>query len=272
MLVRVGYRRQVVPQWALTLMRAKAFWILFLITVSGPALAGEPLTVAVASNFRGTAGELASTFQARTGHATRLVTGSSGKLYAQIVNGAPFDVFLSADAERPKLLEEQGLIVPGSRRVYALGRLVLWSRDPRVGDDCIGALARGDGARIAIANPDLAPYGIAAREYLEERGLWDRLQPDLLIGENVLQAFLFAARGGATFALTAASVTDNQLSIDPSCSVPVPANLYRPIEQQVVLLARSAASPGAQAFMEFLGSEDARRGISQAGYSLPEVK
>lgn len=246
----------------------------FLFTLLAPVLAGpatsEPLTIAVASNFSATARELVGEFESTHAYNVRIVSGSSGKLYAQIVNGAPFDVFLSADAERPKRLDELGLVVPGTRRAYAIGRLVLWSRDPDVGADCVGALERANGARVAIANPDVAPYGMAAKEYLERRGLWERLQPDLVIGENVLQAFLFAAQGGATFALTAASVVDGQSTVKPSCTAPIAPGLHAAIEQQAAQLARSAKHPGAGAFMRFLGSEAARRRISRAGYLVPD--
>jgi molybdate transport system substrate-binding protein len=233
-----------------------------------PAHAGEA-TVAVASNFAAAARELAADFESSTGNRLRIVVASTGKLYAQIVNGAPFDIFLSADAARPERLEQQGLVVPGSRRAYALGRLVLWSRDPAAGRDCVAYLVRSERATVAIANPELAPYGLAARQYLESLGAWDSLEGRLVYGENVMQAFLFAARGGATFALTAASIVAAADASEASCSVMVPEESHEPVVQQYVQLERSAENAAARAFAAYLRSARARRLISAAGYALP---
>lgn len=139
-------------------MRARAFMV-SLTLVFGPVLAADTITVAVASNFSRPAAELAARFAGETGVVVRISNGSTGKLYAQIVNGAPFDVFLAADTERPKLLEESGHAVAESRFTYAQGALVLWSRDAK---DCLAALADEGSGRVALANPRTAPYGKAA--------------------------------------------------------------------------------------------------------------
>jgi len=148
-----------------------------------PAAQGAEIRVAVASNFKRTMEELATAFEARTGHRLILSAGSTGKHFAQIMNGAPFDVFLAADARRPALLEREGVAVAGSRRVYAIGELVLWSLAPDYVDEAV--LEKDEFRFLAIANPELAPYGRAAMEVLQARGLWQRLQSRLVRGENI---------------------------------------------------------------------------------------
>ena len=152
--------------------------------------------MAVAANAAEAVEALAADFEERTGHRVAVTVGSTGKLYAQILHGAPFDVFLAADQERPRLLVEQGIAVEGSRVTYAVGRLVLWSPDPEV-DAAAETLREGAFWRLAIANPDLAPYGAAARETLQELGLWKSLRGKIVVGENVGQAFAMAASGNA---------------------------------------------------------------------------
>ncbi len=225
---------------------------------------GETVTVAVASNFSVPLAALADDFERDSGHSLRLVTGSSGRLYAQIVNGAPFDVFLSADAERPARLEADARIVPDSRFTYAEGILVLWSADPAI-DDCEAALARPDLKRLAIANPRVAPYGRAARAYLEARGLWDTIQPAIVTGENVAQVLQFTATRNASLGFIARS----QLVARPgptACSFEVPADMHPPIEQQVVWLRHSAGSEAAAAFVDYLRSNPVRQRLVALGY------
>jgi molybdate transport system substrate-binding protein len=237
---------------------------LFFVLLSAPSIAGEVLTVAVASNFRPTAARIASRFQEETGHATRLSSGSTGKLYAQIVNGAPFDVFLAADAERPALLEQAGLTVGGSRFTYAIGRLVLFSTTAK---DCVAALRNPDAGYVAIANPAIAPYGKAARQYLAKSGLWDQLAPRLVLGENVAQVWQFAATGNAVVALVARAQLRAARS-EPACSHEVAAGNHDPLEQQAVLLAGHKKAAGA--FLDFLHSAAARGIIERDGYQVPE--
>lgn len=239
--------------------------------VAAAGVSAETLTVAVASNFATTAGELAAAFETETGYDVVLVRGSSGKLYAQIVNGAPFDVFLSADAERARKLEDSGLALPGSRFTYAIGQLVAWSRDPALaGADCLQALGNDAPGRIAIANPGLAPYGLAAKQYLQHAGLWERLEGRLVIGESIAQTLQFAAAGGARIGLVAVAQLDVDGLPAASCMTPVPAGTHAPIEQQAVVLTRAQNGDAALAFASFLNSAAARQAIAKAGYLLPE--
>ena len=174
--------------------------LIILLLFTAPCIAGV-LSVAVASNFSETLKRLEPHFAAATGHELRISTASSGKLYAQIVHGAPYDLFLSADSERPARLEIDGLAVEGSRMTYALGALLLWMPGGKPGEEPLRTLSSGNFGRLAIANPKTAPYGRAAREVLESLQLWNKLQGKLVRGENVSQAFQFAASGGADLVL-----------------------------------------------------------------------
>lgn len=248
-----------------------ATWrLLLLATLMLPTAVGaETVTVAVASNFADTAAELANRFEATTEHRVRLVRGSSGKLFAQIVNGAPFDIFLSADAERPRELEQRGVAEPESRFTYAIGQLVIWSRDARLdGQDCWQALHEGSGLRIAIANPLLAPYGAAARQALQYEELWERIESRLVIGENVAQTLQFAVSGGAHIALVARSQLRSDVLPPATCIAETVAGSHAPIAQQAVVLARAREKPVVLEFAEFLRSRDARTLIKGHGYLL----
>ena len=234
------------------------------------AAAAEPrvVTVAVASNFKVTAAELAVVFEAETGHRVRLSAGSTGKLYAQIVNGAPFDVFLAADAERPRLLAESGLGIETSRFTYATGSLVLWFADPATaGRDCRKLLDGGLNGWLAIANPELAPYGRAAREFLVKAGYWALLEDRLAVGESIAQAFQFVATANAEAGLLALSQTIQRTRMAPrGCVCQVPRSMHAPIEQQAILLDRAAGNPAAVALLEFLQNKAAREIIAAHGY------
>ena len=229
----------------------------------------DDVTVAVASNFAATARDVVAQFSRETGHGVRITTASTGKLYAQIVNGAPFDILLAADAERPQRLEDAGAAVPDTRFTYALGGLVLWSRQV---DDCREALRRDDRGRIAIANPETAPYGAAARSFLERSGLWESLSSRLVIGENIAQTLQFAASGNAQLGFIARSQLRAPSLPQASCSWPVPAAMHSDIDQQAILLHRGADSAAAKSFLTFLRSDAGRAIILRHGYRLPEVK
>lgn len=234
------------------------------------AAAGQDyVTVAVASNFAATARDVAAQFEEQSNYEIRITTASTGKLYAQIVNGAPFDVLLAADVERPKRLETGGAGVPGSRFTYALGALVLWSRQV---EDCRAVLHSDAAGRIAIANPENAPYGAAAKSFLQRSGLWDSLRDRLVIGENIAQTLQFAASGNAQLGFIAASQLQAPSLPPASCSWPVPDTMHAPIDQQAILLQRGAASEGAKSFLLFLRGDAGRAIIRRHGYSLPEVK
>lgn len=224
-----------------------------------PALAGE-VRVAVASNFAGVMEPLASAFTEQTGHQLRLSYGSTGKHYAQIRQGAPFDVFLAADEARPQRLEVEGLGIPGTRSTYALGVLILWSPSGEIADP---AAQLEQAPRVALANPRLAPYGRAARQALETMGLWETVGARAVRGENIAQTYQFVATGNARLGFVALS----QWMIHPRGHYwTVPANHYEPVIQQVILL-RDTSS--ARSFQRFLQSDEARAIIRAGGYQLP---
>jgi molybdate transport system substrate-binding protein len=231
------------------------------------AAPADDVRVAVATNFAAPVQAIVARFAESTGDQIVPVFGSTGKHYAQIKNGAPFAAFLAADAERPALLEKQGVAVAGSRFTYAVGRLVLWS--PRAGYvDCNGAvLADGDYRHLAIANPALAPYGRAAQEVLQARGAWRTLQRGRLVrGEDIGQAFHFIESGNAELGFVAYSQVKRPGHLPVGSWWEVPQALYRPIEQQAVLLHEN---PTARAFLAFLRGQAARAIITDYGYGLP---
>lgn len=233
--------------------------------------ADDIVTVAVASNFVVAADEISTAFTRESGVPVRISSGSTGKLYAQIINGAPFDVFLSADAERPLLLEQSGHIVSGSRRNYAIGSLVLWSHDEHLrGKDCREALQQGDYTWLALANPSTAPYGAAAREVLEAEGLWGEAARRAVFGENIGQTLNFVATGNATLGFVATSQIVNFELPAAACQWQVPASLHAPLYQQAVLLKRARGDIGAQRFIDFLGTPTARKIIARNGYAVPD--
>lgn len=189
----------------------------------------------------------------------------------QILNGAPFDLFLAADSERPLLLEQSGYIVPGSRMTYATGGLVLWSRDERYrGKDCREALQRGDYDRIALANPDTAPYGAAAREFLIGVGLWEFASRHAVFGENISQALQFVATGNATLGLVAQSQAAQPGLPAATCIWRVPDSAYAPLDQQAVLLKRASNNQAARDFSRFLTTSVVREIIRRHGYRVAD--
>jgi molybdate transport system substrate-binding protein len=240
--------------------------------LAGPAVArAESALVAVAANFAETADALLPAFRDATGHDLAITTGSTGKLYAQIVAGAPFDVMLSADAATPARLLDEGRAVPGSGFTYAVGRLALWSADPaRIGADGRAALDDPDLRFVAIANPDLAPYGVAAREALQSLGLWDKLQPKIVMGQNIGQTHGLVATGAAEIGFVALSAVLSPRAGTPGSHWDVPQGLYAPIRQDAVLLASGADNPAARAFLDFLRGAEAAAVIDAFGYGTAE--
>ena len=227
----------------------------------------QPLHVAVAANFRGTAEGLARRFTAETGRAVELTPGATGALAAQIQNGAPFDVFLAADAERPALLAREGLGIAETRRTVALGRLVLCGSALADGADGAAVLAAGGFRSLAIANPETAPYGAAALEVLASLGLAEALADTLVVGESVAQAFHWAATGSAELAFVALAQWREAPPAERAALVgvwDVPADRHAPIRQDGIVLA--GADADARAFLAFLGGERARAAIEAAGY------
>jgi len=235
----------------------------------GSLLADDVVRVAVASNFIQTAAKLTKHFSETTAVSVRISSGSTGKLYAQIINGAPFDVFLAADTERPRLLEQGGYAVPGTRATYATGSLVLWSRDERLrGRNCREVLQRGDYNRLAIANPETAPYGEAAMQFLVAEGLWQGVSSHVVYGENIVQTLNYAATGNATLAIVAASLMSYPGLPSTVCMWRVPQSSHAALNQQLVLLERAADDEAANSFVEYLRSDRAAAIIERDGYTV----
>lgn len=223
--------------------------------------------VAVASNFLSTLKALADVFEEQTPYRLQLVPGSTGKLYAQILHGAPFHVFLAADERRPELLEDEGMAIRGKRLTYATGRLVLWSPDLAYqGADCLQVLRDGGFRYLSIANPKIAPYGEAARATLQQLGLWDALQSKLVRGENINQTFQFVVSGNAQLGMVALSQLVNADRGKTACRWDVPEHYHTPLKQQAVLLKKGADNRAALAFMEFIQGKEARNIIVLNGY------
>jgi molybdate transport system substrate-binding protein len=233
----------------------------------GPAAAGEA-SIAVAANFTAPMAKLAAMFETQTGHKLTVSYGSTGKLYTQIKNGAPFDVLLAADDVRPARLEQEGEGVAGSRFTYAIGKLVLWSAKPGYVDDKGDVLKSGSFAHLALASPKLAPYGAAAQSYLEKTGLWAQLQPKLITGESITQAYQFVATGNAELGFIALSQVERDGKVSSGSFWLVPQGMYDPIRQDGVLLVRGKGNEAAEAFLVFLRSAPAKTLIKGYGYGL----
>lgn len=238
---------------------------------AGNAAAGE-VQVAVAANFTAPMKEIAVAFERQTGHRAQLSFGSTGKFYAQIINGAPFEVFFAADDATPAKLVGEGAADAGSRFTYAIGRLVLWSATPGA-VDISGAVLNGGAFRhLAVANPKLAPYGQAAVETIEALGLTTALAPKLVQAENIAQAHQFVASGNAELGFVALSQVMQGGRIDSGSGWVVPASLHRPIRQDAVLLARGQRNVAAAALLDFLRSEPARAIITAYGYETAATR
>jgi len=277
------------------------FTMMFLLSVVySPARAGE-VRVAVASNFISPLKIIKSRFEKETGHRMVLISGSTGKLFAQVKNGAPFDILLAADSLRPRLLEEEGFAVSGSRFTYAVGRLTLWSANPNqingsgteifqksttppqadgVSDKGFSFKSRSKlrgikptgGNRtfnhLAMANPKTAPYGRAALQTLKKLGIWDLVRGKVVQGENVGQAFQFVATQNSELGFVALSQTLDPKNKLKGSRWDVPPDLYDPIYQDLVLLKRAVGNPAAHAVVDFLRGPVARKIIADYGYRL----
>ena len=232
------------------------------------AAQAEVVQIAVAANFTAPARALAEIFARTTGHEAKLSFGATGAFYTQIKNGAPFDILLAADDERPIRLEKEGDTVPGSRFTYAVGQLVLWSAKPGFVDDQGAVLKGGNFNKIAIANPKLAPYGAAAVETMDKLGLAAALTPKLVTGESIGQTYNFIATGNAELGFVAlAQVLDGGKLKSGSMWV-VPAKYHAPIIQDAVILKRAAANPAAKAWMALMRSPTTQDFIRSYGYEV----
>jgi len=244
----------------------------FLLALFPRVSLADELRVAVASNFYSTIKVIAEQFELKTTnssgqqHKVILIPGSSGKHYAQIINGAPFDIFFSADTERARLLEQSERAESGTRFTYALGKLILWSPMDNYVDLKGEVLKSKDFRYLAIANPKLAPYGKAAEEVLKSLNIWTDLGGRIVRGENIAQTFQFVSSGNAKLGFVAHSqIKSSDLSISGSFWE-VPQSIYRPIEQQAVLLRDSAL---AREFLSFVKSTESLSIIYESGYGLP---
>ena len=247
------------------------FFVFFGFLMGTSQTLADELKVAVASNFYPTMKLIAKNYEIKTAgstgqHRVILIPGSSGKHYAQIMNGAPFDIFFSADIERARLLEQEGRVVAGTRFTYALGRLMLWSSIDNYVDSKGDVLNKKDFRYLAIANPKLAPYGKSAEEVLRSLGLWTNLKQRLVRGENIAQTFQFISSGNAKLGFVAYSqIMNPSISIDGSFWE-VPQSVYEPIEQQAVLLQDSDIG---REFLSFVKSDESLSIIYESGYGLP---
>lgn len=231
---------------------------------AAPAFAADT-QVAVAANFTAPAKAIAVAFAAKTGHHAILSFGSSGQFYTQITHGAPYEVFLSADADRPRKAEQDGVGVPGTRFSYAIGRLVLWSATPGLVDDKGQVLATGRFNKLSIAEPTAAPYGLAAIQTLNKMGLYSKVQAKIVKGTSITQAYDFVRTGAAELGFVALS----QVIDDTGGSRwLVPSSYHAPIDQQAILLFTGDKNPAAKAFISFLKSPEARAIIKRYGYEV----
>lgn len=246
-------------------MLKKALTIAFVFLCSPILAHGETTNVAVAANFTAAAKAIQQDFEFATGHKLVLSFGSTGKLYAQIIKGAPFDAFLAADALRPQTLEQDGQAVQGSRFTYALGQIALWS--PKGGLDVKDMLQTGHFNKLAIANPQTAPYGVAALQTLEALGLSTVTEDKLVKGDSIAQTRQFASTGAADLGFVALA----QVALDTSGSLwVVPDALHAPIEQQAVLLNKGADNPATIAFMAYMKTKNTLKIIKSFGYGVKD--
>ncbi len=235
--------------------------------ISTPTSAAE-LKVAVAANFAQTLKEISTVFEKDTGHKLAITQGSTGKLYAQISQGAPFEVFLSADDETPKKLIAEGKAINGTRITYAIGRLALWSPKPDLVDEG-GQVLKTDKFRfLAIANARVAPYGRAAVQVMQKLGVLASIEPRVVQGESITQTFQFVSTGNAQLGFVALSQIIDNGKIKTGSAWIVPENMHEPLQQDAVLLNPGKDSAAATALLNFLKSEKAKKIIAAHGYQF----
>jgi molybdate transport system substrate-binding protein len=239
-----------------------------LLLIAATAAHADPVQVAVAANFSAPARQIAQDFEKETGHQAVLAFGATGKFYAQIRNGAPFEVLLAADDETPAKLEKEGAALAGTRYTYAIGRLVLWSAKAGFVDDRGEVLKHGGFRHLALANPRHAPYGAAAVEALTALKQLDAIQPKFVQAENIAQAHQFVASGNAELGFLALSQVMKDGKLGAGSAWVVPANLHQPIRQDAVMLDKGRGKAAAEAWLKFLRSEKARAVIRGYGYEI----
>jgi molybdate transport system substrate-binding protein len=244
----------------------KSFILSLLFVACATSLKAEEALVAVAANFSAPMQQIAVSFQKETGHQLRMSFGATGGIYAQIKNGGPFDVFLSADQITPQKLEAEGLGVPHTRFNYATGQLVLWSKQEGLVDDRGQVLRHQSIHRIALANPKLAPYGLAALETITALGLLNELKPKLVQGDNIAQTYQFVSTQNAQLGFVALSQVLVNGKMTAGSAWIVPPTLYKPIRQDVILLKNGQDNSAAKALMLYLRGEKAKAVMKSYGY------
>lgn len=233
------------------------------------SIEADTIRVAVASNFQKSAQHLSKAFEAQSEHSIQLSSGSSGKLYLQITKGAPYDLFLSADRQKPQLLVKNGFAEASSKQTYAMGKLSLWLKTCKNVSD-LTILNNPEIQKIAIANPKLAPYGLASQQLLQKYQLWRELEHKIIFPENISQVAQMSKIGVVDAAFVATSNANTLLSNKQSCLINLKTNDYRPIEQQLVIVANSDKKAIARRFVQFIKSEQGQTLIKNMGYLLPD--
>ena len=241
--------------------------LLALLGAAGVVHAGE-VHLAVAANFAAPMKEIAARFEQDTGHKVLATVGATGKFYAQIKNGAPFDILFAADDETPARLEKEGAAVPNTRFTYAIGKLVLWSAQPGVVDDKGEVLRKSSFEHLSIANPKLAPYGAAAVQTLQKLAVYSALEPKVVVGESIAQAHQFVASGAAQLGFVAMSQVYEGGKLKSGSAWVVPATLYSPIRQDAVALEKGKGKPAVEALLKYMKGDKAKAVIRSYGYEL----
>ena len=244
----------------------KSFVLTLLFVAYATSLRAEQALVAVAANFSAPMQQIALAFQKDTGHQLKLSFGATGGIYAQIKNGGPFDVFLSADQLTPQKIEAEGLGVPQTRFTYATGQLVLWSKQDGLVDDKGQVLRSKNIQRIALAKPKLAPYGAAALEAMTQLGLLDELKPKLVQGDNIAQTYQFVSTQNAQLGFVALSQVFADGKITSGSGWVLPSSLYKPILQDAILLKNGKDNSAAKALMLYIKGDKAKEMIKRFGY------
>ena len=257
-------------QIVLEAMKAKRYLVALGFVLAAQGVHADIVRIAVASNFASVATILKQKFEQGSGHQVTLIPGSTGKLYAQILNGAPFDIFLSADQERPLRLEEKGMTIPGGRFTYAIGQLMLCSSrlDMFEASESADFFTRSDIYHIAVPNPEVAPFGAAAVEFLTNLGAYPQVSSKIVLAENVGQSYAFIAMGNAELGFVSRSQVLEKKGVD--CRM-VPEDRHQPIKQDIVALRNAKDNEAATAFISFLKEPLARAEIMNSGYRVPAL-
>ena len=242
--------------------------LLAALLLASSAVLADEVQVAVAANFTAPMQQIAALFEKDSGHKASLAFGATGKFYAQIANGAPFEILLAADDETPARIEKEGLGVAGSRFTYAVGKLVLWSANADLVDGAGAVLKTGNFKHLSLANPKAAPYGAAAIEAMTKLGVLAEITPRIVQGENISQAHQFVVSGNAELGFVALSQVYKDGKLSSGSMWSVPANLYQPILQDAVLLAKGRDKPAATVLLGYLKGDKARAIIKSYGYEL----